>query len=462
MSLTDTLERTSLKTIKDIPTPVEHRLKGSIGIFEPDKFHHYIYKLEQQYGSIFKIHFFNKPVVVVSDPKAVQYILKNRPGQFRRASQVESVFNEMGINGAFSAEGEEWSRHRKMLNPAFNPSQLKLFYASIYRSAQRLVKAVERSRDKLDFQQIIERYTTDITTELSFGYDFNSLSNPDSTLQKNLSFIFPMISKRLKMPFPYWRYYKLKQDRDLDKALVEVRKFATKFIEEAKIRVNQTGESQNILESMVLHSEGGDEDIYGNIITLLLAGEDTTANTIAWAIDYLADLPELQDEIFEEIKENYPSSGKLEWEHLESFPLTFGAAQESLRLKPVAPYLYIEGKNDEEICGYTIPKGTTIITLMVTQGFSEALFPHADDFAPQRWLDMSEADLKHHGKTLLPFGFGPRVCPGRKLSFIELKLALIELLARYKFVRAEGYGKAYESFLFTVKPNNLYVKATLR
>lgn len=128
-----------------------------------------------------------------------------------------------------------------------------------------------------------------------------------------------------------------------------------------------------------------------------------------------------------------------------------------MRIKPVTPYVYLESAQDEVLCGFNIPAGTMIATLMVTEGFSEDIFENAHEYHPRRWLEMSDEHQKLHAKTLLPFGYGPRMCPGRQLSLAEMKVALIELLYRFKFKRGDDYGKAKECLKFTVKPCELIV-----
>lgn len=273
-----------IQPFSEIPTLADKEREET---FEPDQFHNFLYRLQKQYGAIFRLDFSGKPVVVLSDPSAVRYLLKNRPVPVRRARNMADIFSEMGINGVFTAEGDEWQRYRRMLNAGLNTSSIKSFYAIIRKSAERLHQTLSVEKKPFDFQRIIERYTTDITTELAFGYDLNSLTSPKSLLQDNLSFIFPMISQRMRSPKPYWRTQKREQDLKLEQALAEVRGFAQKFINNARKRVSDTQQAQNILEAMILNNEADDEALYGNIITLLLAGEDTTANTIAWTIDSL-------------------------------------------------------------------------------------------------------------------------------------------------------------------------------
>ncbi|WP_086932081.1 cytochrome P450 [Agarilytica rhodophyticola] len=449
-------------TMKDLATPSEHWFKGSVGAFEPDQIHNYLYELKNALGDIFKISFYGKSVVVLSEPEAVRYILKNRPGLFRRVSRIESVFEDLGVHGVFSAEGEDWKKYRNFLNPAFRPSQIKLFYPSIYLVTQRLCSVVPSQQKSFNFQQLIERYTVDVTTKLSFGYDLNTLEKPVSELQHKLSLIFPGISSRLRSPFPYWEYFKLSKDKKIDEALVLIRDYVAKFIAAAKQRIENNHQASNILDSMLMADPESEHEIFGNMMTLLLAGEDTTANTIAWAIDYLTDFPDIQERIFHEIRQRYPKDGQLKWDDLDDFPLTFAAAQEAMRIRPVTPFAQIENNNDETICGYKIPKGTTFFVLLSDKGMSPELFEEPQKFNPDRWLNIDEEKLKTIAKDMHPFGGGARLCPGRQLALIEMKIALIELLYRFKFTKETHVGSTRDSFSMTVKPQNLFVRATAR
>lgn len=472
--------KTKLKlSLKDLKTPDEHWLLGSTCRYDPVDFHLYLYKHQRQLGHIYKIHFINKPSVVLSDTNAIQEILKNRPSRFRRVANFETILKELGAHGVFTAEGQEWNQHRRLINPAFKVSQLKAFYPTLTEITHRLCKTIASQPADFNFQEIMKRYTVDITSALSFGMDINTLEHPDSKLEQSLSVMFPMVSSRLKMPIPYWRFFKLKKDKELDEALTFIHKQISLFIEAAKNRIEKADrttdgeiEPKNILESLILAKDDqgqpfSDEMITGNVLTLLMAGEDTTANTLAWVIDYLVDRPALQEQLFQEIQENYPNSnestkGNLGWQDLDSFPLIMGAAQESMRLKPVAPLLFLENIEDEDICGYRIAKGTMITVLLSINSFNPALFRNPNEFIPNRWLSMSGEESKKISRELMPFGAGPRLCPGRQLALTEMKIALIEMIKQFKFVRSDGYQASRELFLLTVVPENLMVRAIPR
>jgi cytochrome P450 len=170
----------------------------------------------------------------------------------------------------------------------------------------------------------------------------------------------------------------------------------------------------------------------------------------------LADQPQLQEEVFAEVTQLYPHDRPLEYSDLDRFPLTFACAQESMRIVPVAPYLLLESYQDTAIEGYCIPKGTMIFALLAAKGLDDMAFDRSEQFIPQRWLNLTEQDKKRHANELMPFGFGARLCPGRQLSFVEMKVALIELIRHFRFSRTPG-SHVTQTLAFTVMPTDLKV-----
>jgi cytochrome P450 len=198
----------------------------------------------------------------------------------------------MGITGVFSAEGDDWKRQRRLTAHALDASHLRQFFPTLIKVTERLKNRWNIAADKhaaVDVQQDLMRYTVDVTTNLAFGYDMNTLENEGDVIQGHLEKIFPMINRRINAPFPYWRYFRLHADRSLDKALAAIRETITGFVTRGRARLAQNPElaerPTNLLEAMLgARDEGNaaftDEEIYGNVLTMLLGGEDTTAT--AW------------------------------------------------------------------------------------------------------------------------------------------------------------------------------------
>ena len=130
-----------------------------------------------------------------------------------------------------------------------------------------------------------------MSSGLAFGNDLNTLAQEGDTIQQHLDKVFPALARRLLAPFPYWRWFKLPADRELDAAMEEVHKLVNGLVADARKRVagnaNKEAKPSNFLDAMVTAQSGDsgaftDAEIVGNTLTMLLAGEDTTPNTLAW------------------------------------------------------------------------------------------------------------------------------------------------------------------------------------
>ena len=137
------------------------------------------------------------------------------------------------------------------------------------------------------------RYTVDAIAGLAFGAEVNTLESDDDVIQQHLDKIFPALGRRLLAPLPVWRWWRSAADRQLEQSLVEVKSAVAGFIAQARDRlVAEPGlrvHPRNLLEAMIVAADAPDSGITdaqvaGNVLTMLLAGEDTTANTLAWTI----------------------------------------------------------------------------------------------------------------------------------------------------------------------------------
>jgi cytochrome P450 len=461
-----------VKTLSDIPGPKPKFILGNITEFSMATIHKYVAKVAKEYGSIALIKIGPKPFVIISNPDTLRTILKQRPDKFGRISTIATVFESMGLLGLFSSEGEAWKRQRQLVMPGFKPALVKAFYPTMVETSNKLSAVISSSLSDdsvnvpFDIQLLFKKFTTDITTKLAFGGDFDCLQADDTVLQTCLKVIMPMINSRLKSPFPLWRYIKLPKDYALDRSIKTVKRHLKDFIESAKVNLVAGAEPSNILESMILASDDeGDgfteDELFGNAMTLMLAGEDTTSNTLAWAVHYLAKDQELQEEVYQEIKHNL--SGRVPtWEELDSFPLTYACLQEAMRIKPVVPFGSAGALQDVVIEGYAVPKGTPLMLLINYEGHNDETFPEPDKFDPKRWIELPQEKIKSNEKASMPFGGGARICPSRALSIMEMKAALITILSDFRFTHHNGVATTDDCVEFTLVPKNLKVNVFRR
>jgi cytochrome P450 len=409
-------------------------------------------------------------VVVVADPEMVQKILKARPEQFARLNDLRKTIEEMGIEGLFSAEGEQWRRHRHYAKRAFDVRHLQEFFPTMAKVTRRLHHRWEQLAEQgasMDVQKEMMRYTVDITTNLAFGYDMNTLEKEGDRLQTHLKRIFPMIAYRAFMPVRHWNYLKLPADRALDKSLLELRASVNHFIESAREQLAENPalreRPENLLQALLAAQaeeevEFSDLEVYGNVFTFLLAGEDTTANTIAWMTYFMAKYPDVQRKMQAEADAVLGKTATAtDYDMVRELRYIEAVAHETMRCKPVATFLALQALTDVTIGGLHIPAGTPVTVLLRPKGMEGRDFAGAAEFNPERWLDYAPGKNPHQCKSFTPFGAGPRLCPGRSLALLEIKMAMSMICRHFDVLRTEPDKNIEERFVFTMMPQELII-----
>jgi cytochrome P450 len=429
----------SARSIADLPGPRRLPLLGNLhSLWRVDQSVFTIEEWCRRYGPVFRIDLGpgRRRTVVLGDPADINAVMRERPDVFRRGGDFEQVFREAGTAGVVSAEGEEWRRARRLVVTA------------------------------LDISRILTSYSLDIISALAFGHDLNTLERGENELQRHIERHFQTINRRVQSPVPYWRRFRLPADRAWERSLAELRRAVAGFIAEVRERLEARPElheePENFLESMLAaqQTEGRftDEEIVGNTLTLLIAGEDTTAHTMAWTAWLLAGRPDIQERWAAEAIEllgEHRSAGEYE----QVGKLAYGEAvlRESMRLKPVVPFTGFEPLADVTIAGVRIPAGAQVLVMLRHAGLHESGVERALEFDPERWLGEDERAVPDQ-KSFLAFGAGPRFCPGRNLAFLEAKAGMATIARNFEIELDESSGPATEKLNFVMVPDNLRVR----
>ena len=195
---------------------------------------------------------------------------------------------------------------------------------------------------------------------------------------------------------------------------------------------------------------------------MLLAGEDTTANTVAWMIHLLWRNPAALARASAEVRAVCGDARALTQDMMARLDYVEACAHETMRLKPVAPQVPLQTLKDMTLGDVQLPAGTVVISLMRRDSVSDAHLPRAAAFEPERWLaDGGPGALAASAKrTSMPFGAGPRICPGRYLALLEMKMAMAVLLGRFDIqgVDTPDGGEARERLAFTMTPVGLTMR----
>jgi cytochrome P450/nitrite reductase/ring-hydroxylating ferredoxin subunit len=421
------------------------------------------------YGPLYVIRVGRERTLVVADPELAQQVFRSRPETFRRTRKLEQVFIELGVAGVFSAEGPAWRSQRRLAMEALSPRHLRGFYPTLHMVAERLRRRWERAADRretLDVVDELKRFTVDVTTALTFGHDVNTIEQQgDDRIQRRLELLFPAFNDRLFAILPLWRTVRLPKDRRVDKARDELRAWLEELVGEARARLaadpGRAAHPANFLESMLaMRDEDGqafsDEVVFGNLMTMLLAGEDTTAFTLAWAVHQMCESPESVAALRAELDGTLGSDAvPADMDVVGRLAYAGAVANETMRLRPVAPLILFEATTDTTLADVEIPSGTNILVLTRPAVRDPANFADPEAFRPERWLQQDAGP--HEPSVHVPFGSGPRICPGRSLAMLVMKVALSMLYRNFHVHRHGKPEDVREIFAFTMGPGGLEV-----
>jgi cytochrome P450 len=463
--------RAAQQRLEDLPAPSALPWLGNLHQFDPKRLRAQLEAWCETLGPTYTFKLGPKRILVTSNLEIALSALRDRPGRFRRLSTIEPVAAEIGMNGVFSLEGEAWRRQRGLVTRALAPHRLENFFPTLRLIADRLRRHWQRCADAgvdIDALQDLTRFTVDITATLLFGTDVNTLESDEDAIQRHIGVIFPMVNYRVNALFPYWRYFKLPKDYQLDRSVEAVRAFASGMIEHARERMRrEPGKSpSNLLEAMLAlrdepDSGVSDNDVYANLLTLLLAGEDTTAYSLAWTMHILAGDQGLQSRLYQAAL-NALGDARVPTTFADTAKLALfeGVAFEAMRMRPVSPLIFLEANEKVELAGIEIPKGTPVFLLTRPATLDDDNYRDAKAFKPERWgVGPGEnTGDGHNTKAFLHFGAGPRFCPGRYLAMLEMKVVLATLSRNFSIEHVEDPGLTHEVFAFTMMPSRLRLR----
>ncbi|TYH10924.1 hypothetical protein ES288_A07G216800v1 [Gossypium darwinii] len=437
-----------------------------------------------EHGSVYKLAFGPKAFVVVSDPIVVKHILRENAFSFDKGVLADILEPIMG-KGLIPADLDTWKQRRRVIAPGFHAlyleAMVKVFTDCSGRTAEKFEKLLdgERSRGgdaiELDLEAEFSSLALDIIGLGVFNYDFGSVTKESPVIQAVYGTLFEA-EHRSTFYIPYWKiplarwvvprqrkfHYDLKIINDCLDGLIRNAKDSR---QEADVEKLQQRDYLNIKDASVLRflvdmrgADVDDRQLRDDLMTMLIAGHETTAAVLTWAVFLLAQNPSKirkaqaeVDSVLGQERPTFESIKKLEYIRL--------IVVESLRLYPQPPLLIRRAleevvlpggyKGDKD--GYTIPAGTDIFISVYNLHRSPYFWDQPHDFVPERFQVQKESEgiegwagfdpSRSPGAlypneiisdfAFLPFGGGPRKCVGDQFALMESTVALAMLLQKF-------------------------------
>ncbi|MBL1178297.1 cytochrome P450 [Pantanalinema sp. GBBB05] len=406
-------------------------------------------KYSREYGDIFTMHLSGLgPFVIVGQPQAIQEIFaQDSRFDVGRANHLAEPL--IGKNSLLLMDGDRHRRERKLLMPSFHGERLQTYANQICLIASQVADQWQVNQPFI-MRSAMQQVSLEVILQIVFGISEGDryqqlkplltawLDMTDSPLRSSMLFL-PFLQQTWGGWTP-WAQMKHRQRQIHDLLQAEI----------AQRRSQPAPDCTDILSLMMaVRDEAGqalsDAELRDELLTLLFAGHETTATTLAWAFYQIHRQPQIREKLGQELDSLGTGAAPLE---IAQLPYLTAVCQETLRMYPVIPVLFPRlTKSAMTIAGYSLEAETTLMPSGYLVHYREDLYPHAQEFRPERFLERQFAPHEY-----LPFGGGSRRCLGYALAQLEMKLVLATILSKYELALVTNQPISSQRRGFTLAP----------
>jgi len=394
-----------------------------------------------EYGSegAFEFNLAGQHCIVCCSHDVGREVFALRPFKVTRARGI--LNNGLNLPGLFMVEGRQWSKQRRLISPAFNAMSVQSYLPLVHMIVENLIVELGNlaHEDKAVNVSVVMRcFDADLISKVAFNSDFGSLQKQSQELV-DLTIFMGGFLKRMISPIPYWKAPWVGQWIDgADHTLANLEKALEKILEDPA-----STERSTVLKKLVevTGEKLSHRELVANLVTLFVAGTDTSSHSLAWAFYELARHPTLQQAIASEAAARSPAGpghGKA-----DALPLAQAVWMETLRSHTVTPLVVLENLEAFTLAGRTVPPHTQLFMLMREMGrrspeMQRALGEDWETFRPERFLAEDGSFVACASLESLIFGQGARSCPGRILANTVGPLVLSEVMRHFRIEEWRG------------------------
>jgi len=412
--------------------------RGSVREMVRDPLNFFL-NMTREYGDIVCYRPAPDTAFLVNHPDYIRHVLVDNNRNYSKATYSNLVFKKLVGDGLITSEGETWRQHRRLMQPAFHHSRLEALDGMIVTAAEEMLSRWERRYAEglpVDIAREMASLTLTITTRALFGVD---LGDEVNTIGE---WVNQAAAKFEKPSTP-----------QVQESSREVRAIVERIVRQRKENFE---DRSDLLSSMI---QARDEEtrlmlderaLCDQVMTLLIAGYETTANALTWTWYLLSQNPWAVGQLREEVHAVLGSNRPPATADLDKMPFTRMVLDESLRLFPPAWILGRKALGPDEIGGYSVGAGTIMAICVYTVHRHPEFWEQPETFNPLRFSP--GADQRRHRYAYIPFGAGPRQCIGNNFGLLEACLAMACVAQRFELRMAPG-SQVQPLALFVLRPN---------
>jgi cytochrome P450 len=373
----------------------------------------------ERFGDMYFLKNPSGPMYVTRHPDHVHEVLVTRASSFvKRKKDLDSFLGQ----GLLTSDGELWRKQRRRIQPAFQRQQIARYASIMVEHTERLLKERWAPDEERNLNRDMMELTLGIVARALLDHD----TRGDNDAVARAMTVLQDTAGRLDL-FPRWLPTLL--HRRQRRAVAALDRIVCPMIDAKRERKG----GGDLISQLLAHA---DEDgtmstaqVRDELVTLFLAGHETTALAMTWTFFLLAQNPSREAELFDEL--DRVLSGRVPaFEDLESLPFTRAVVEESMRLFPPLYILPRVARENTEIGGYEIPAGAEVVLWIYFMHRDGRWFPNPTEFRPARFE--AGSDEIRHPHAYAPFGAGPRACIGRHFAMVEAQLILATIARSYR------------------------------
>ncbi|MGZ4032533.1 MAG: cytochrome P450, partial [Tumebacillaceae bacterium] len=372
---------------------------------------------------------------IINAPDFIREILATKDYSFRKGRSSAILGKTVG-EGLLTTEGTVHEQQRRMMQPAFHKQRIMTYADTIVTLTDKLMQSWKNGTERLISEDMMD-LTLHIIMQTMFGED---VSEEEAVrLAKAIDDSIVFSAKRLMSPFAIPAYLPTKGNR-MHKNAMDVLNEAVYALIERKKHMPREGKHDLLSLLLETRDENGqpipDREIRDQILTILIAGHETTANALSWVWYLLSQHPDVEAQFHHEL-DTVLGVRSPTFADVPNLTYTQLILQETLRLYPPAWMILREAREDVEIEGYTFPKNASMIICAYTVHRNPHYFPDPDAFKPERF---ASEEIKAIPKYVyFPFGGGSRACIGSNFAMMEATLILATIAQKYRLRLADKH-----------------------
>ncbi|HEY0323836.1 MAG TPA: cytochrome P450 [Pyrinomonadaceae bacterium] len=409
----------------------------------------FLERAAREHGDIVYFKMGPQDVYFLNHPDYIKDVLVTRQQNFIKGRALQRSKRLLG-EGLLTSEGSFHTRQRRLAQPAFHRQRVAA-YADVMAEYAARVSLHWRDGEQLDISQEMMRLTLAIVGKTLFDAD---VEEEAQEIGEALSVIFSLFNAML---FPFSELLEklpLPQNKRFEKAKRRLDETIYRIIDERR----RSGEDHGDLLSMLLLSQDEegtgsmtDEQVRNEVMTLFLAGHETTANALTWTWYLLSQHEAQEARMHAEIDEVFEERDRPTFDDVQHLRYTEMVLSESMRLYPPAWAIGRLATKETEIGGYSIAPGSLVLLCQYIMHRDARFFSEPDRFDPERWT--AEALESRPQFSYFPFGAGARRCIGESFAWMEGVLLISTLARKWRMRHVPGHTVALQP-LITLRPKH--------